>query len=137
MFRWSVPIAAHTPYMWNTTTMPKKRKPKRLLPGFGTWARSSPVNGVSKKLSGGRKRSPLFVAFNMKSLTIFRGDGTQKQSANAHPSYEDLPSSDYSITYIYGAVNLYRTMKQHKKNGQFHKKLTVLVRVSRFELEAS
>ena len=46
-----------------------------------------------------------FTALQQKSPTILRSDGTQNQSANAHPSYEESSGYANKVTYSSGGVN--------------------------------
>jgi N12 class adenine-specific DNA methylase len=50
-------------------------------------------------------RSQIYSIATKESPTILRGDGTQNQSANAHPSYEDSSGSGYRLAYSSGGVN--------------------------------
>lgn len=50
-------------------------------------------------------RSQIYSIATKESPTILRGDGTQNQSANAHPSYEDSSGSGNRLAHSSGDVN--------------------------------
>ena len=50
-------------------------------------------------------RSQIYSIATKESPTILRGDGTQNQSANAHPSYEESSGYGNKVTHSSGSVN--------------------------------